>query len=364
MSTASTDTPLPPGSGGAPSGVPLRWEHGTAYDLFASLFVLHNAESTGLRRAWAAGVRNRLSPEHREIIQRAVPFVAVPVEWISGLRRPRDGRAVMTGLATLSDDEVLPALADRRLSRAAVVADALGRGAFTRSDVDGLLGDASLGSAAPGSREEAEAALALFASAERSGRLLKGAIVEYHARFFREEEERIGRYLEQSLAAAWKRAEHTDVVELVEELSGGLRLEDLAEAPGVMLIPSFWAGPLVLFQTLPDDTRVILYSARPRDMSLVPGDPVPDALTRALQAVSDQTRLRILKILASASRSQVEIARELRLRPPTITHHLRVLRMANMVRLTESTGGEKRYDVRERRLRELLGDLTRFLGIE
>ena len=91
---------------------------------------------------------------------------------------------------------------------------------------------------------------------------------------------------------------------------------------------------------------------------------MPDALTRSLQAVSDQTRLRILKLLSQSSRTQIEIARELRLRPPTITHHLKILRLANLVRLTESAEGEKRYDVRGGRLHELTEDLMAFVGID
>ena len=38
----------------------LIWQTGTAYDLFASLQVLHRPQEFGLRRAWAAGVRARL----------------------------------------------------------------------------------------------------------------------------------------------------------------------------------------------------------------------------------------------------------------------------------------------------------------
>ncbi len=342
----------------------MIWDKGTAYDLFASLFVLHNAESVGLRRAWAAGVRNRLGPAHRDILQKAVPIIGVPVEWIRSFPEPRDATAVLTTLNSLSDHDVLERLVDARLSSAAAVIRARENGTYTRDDVDALLSDSSLGMARPDDANQAENLLGLFVEVESSGALLKGALEEFVLRFFKEEELRIGTTLDDSLMAARKRAESVTVVELVEELSGGLRLEDLAHVSALTLVPSFWAGPLILFETLPDGTYVILFSARPRDTSLIPGDPVPDALMRALQAVSDPTRLRIIKILAAQPRSQIEIARELRLRPPTITHHLKILRMANLVRLTESTAGEKRYDVREVRLREIVGDLTRFVGLE
>jgi DNA-binding transcriptional ArsR family regulator len=344
--------------------VRITWDKGTAYDFFASLFVLHNAESVGLRRAWAAGVRNRLMPEHREIAEDVARLISVPVDWVGSLPEPRDCAALFDGLDALPDSGVLSSLLDSRLTDSQVVAGVSERGRYTSADVDALASDTSLGMSCPASRDEAERLLWLFSDAQRSGRLLRETLQEYYERFFREEEGRIRDHLERAQERARERAKNVSLVDLVEELSGGLRLLDLEQVPRVMLIPSFWAGPLVLFETLADGTHVILFSARPREVSLIPGDPVPDALILSLQAVSDPTRLRILRLLADAPHNQVEIARELRLRPPTITHHLKILRMANMVRLTEGPAGEKRYDVREARLRELPDDLVRFVGFE
>ena len=359
-----SDSKLKARKAAGPVAPSVTWDIGTAYDLFASLFVLHNAEAIGLRRAWAAGVRNRLVPEHREFLQKIVPVVGVPVEWIRSLDGRRSVESVLAGLDTLPPEAVLESMVDTRLVESDVVQRVRNRGEYRQNDVDSLLADRSIGMAVPDDPQQATNILELFARNASSGDLLKDALDEYVTRFFKEEEMRIEPFLHDSLATAQKKANTADLVELVEDLSGGLRLEDLANVPRVMLIPSFWAGPLVLFETLPDDTHVILFSARPRHVSLIPGDPVPDSLVRALQAVSDQTRLRITRILAAQPRSQIESARELRLRPPTITHHLKILRMANLVRLTESTGGEKRYDIRETRLRELLGDLMSFTGIE
>ena len=51
----------------------IRWSLGTAYDLFASLHVLHHPERFGLRPAWAAGVRSRLSVLQRSILEDSRP---------------------------------------------------------------------------------------------------------------------------------------------------------------------------------------------------------------------------------------------------------------------------------------------------
>jgi len=348
----------------SPNAVPVTWAVGTAYDFFASLFVIHNAESTGLRRAWAAGVRNRVSARHREMLQQIVPMVTVPVEWIGSLGEEPDGQAVLDALQALPDSGVLSALVDSAIVESPTISRVIEQKSFSQTEVDEILTDKSLCALMPCDPEAAATLLLLFADPAGAGALVKKALAEYHEQFFKEEEARIADHLAVALDRAQANAAGRSAVDLVEDLSGGLRLEKTADASALLLIPSFWAGPLVLFEMLPDGTWVILFSARPRDVSLIPGDPVPDALTRSLQAVSDQTRLRILKLLSQSPRTQIEIARELRLRPPTITHHLKILRLANLVRLTESAAGEKRYDVRGSRLREIAEDLVGFVGGE
>src|SRR5690606_25511350 len=48
----------------------IKWDIGTAYDFFISLWVLHEPEHLGLRGSWAAGVRSRLPAPERELLQR------------------------------------------------------------------------------------------------------------------------------------------------------------------------------------------------------------------------------------------------------------------------------------------------------
>lgn len=345
----------------AEHAAPVGWASGSAYDLFASLFVIHHAEATGLRKAWAAGVRNRLVPEHRELLQLLVPIVAVPVKWIGRLDDSPDAAAVISALQQLPDDRVLSQLGDPDFVENPTIARIRKRGSFTGADLASLQGDESLRDYRPSSEGEARRLLEAFAHQTSSGALLKSALGEYYERFFAEEEARVEPYLAAALNEAQQKARTMSLVDLVDELTSGLRLENIAEARRLLFIPSFWAGPLTLFEMLADGTWVILFSARPRDVAIIPGDQVPDALVRSLSAVSDQTRLRILRLLASTPHSQVEIARELRLRPPTITHHLKILRLANLVQLTETVEGEKRYATRTPRLDELGADLVSFV---
>ncbi len=87
--------------------------------------------------------------------------------------------------------------------------------------------------------------------------------------------------------------------------------------------------------------------ARPADSTVVPGEVVPDALLRILKALADPTRLRILHYLSQEPLLPAQLARRLRLRAPTVTHHLGILRLAGLVQLTVGRDGEKgRYVAR------------------
>jgi DNA-binding transcriptional ArsR family regulator len=55
---------------------------------------------------------------------------------------------------------------------------------------------------------------------------------------------------------------------------------------------------------------------------------------RLLKALADPTRLQILQHLSEKPYPLTELARLLRLRPSTVVHHLHILRLAGLVRLT------------------------------
>ena len=68
----------------------LTWDIGTAYDFFLSLEVLHNPEEYALRPSWAAGVRSRLPPDERKLLEDIQHFIWVPVHWVYTLPAPKD----------------------------------------------------------------------------------------------------------------------------------------------------------------------------------------------------------------------------------------------------------------------------------
>jgi DNA-binding transcriptional ArsR family regulator len=111
-----------------------------------------------------------------------------------------------------------------------------------------------------------------------------------------------------------------------------------------------------------DERALRLFGARPPEASLVPGETVPDALLQALKALSDPTRLRILHYLSEEPLSPTELARRLRLRAPTVVHHLKTLRLAGLVQVTLGESKEtKRYAARPEAVKAAFGSLEGFL---
>jgi DNA-binding transcriptional ArsR family regulator len=106
-----------------------------------------------------------------------------------------------------------------------------------------------------------------------------------------------------------------------------------------------------------------LFGARPSNQSLIPGEMVPDALLRALKALSDPTRLKILHYLSQEPLSPAVLSRKLRLRAPTVTHHLQALRLAGLVQVTLSEGKEKKsYAARAETVKATCSALQSFLA--
>lgn len=71
----------------------LRWDSGTAYDFFISLYVLHHPSIFGLRPSWAAGVRSRLPAAAREVLEDAISFFGAPLNWLHSLPAPKTSRS-------------------------------------------------------------------------------------------------------------------------------------------------------------------------------------------------------------------------------------------------------------------------------
>jgi DNA-binding transcriptional ArsR family regulator len=349
----------------------LFWDWGTAYDLFVSLVVLHDPSYFGVRGAWAAGVRARLPTSERETLEQSQVLGQVPFHWIYSLPEPKDGASVVWALEQLPPAERLPALALAPEwppgEAASILKDVAARGTWDEADHEALhivAGRSSLHSEArekPSARELPRI-LDLWAHAEDFGERYLDALRVYQEAFFAEEERRIRPALQEALSRAQELASRLELLDLLEELSQGLRFDERPGAPELALVPSFWCTPLIFFGNVSDEREIWLFGARSPDASLVPGEVVPDALLRTLKALSDPTRLRILHYLSEEPLAPARLARRLRLRAPTVTHHVKALRLAGLVQLFVGEDKEtKRYAARPEAVAVAFSSLQAFL---
>jgi DNA-binding transcriptional ArsR family regulator len=325
----------------------ISWDCGTAYDFFVSLRVLHEPHKFDLRASWAAGVRSRLSSQDRETLEKAKEVFHFPLQWIYSLPMPKDAHTALQILAKLSPAERLASLAishDMPGELVEGLQNIAARRSWTEKDRDLLR---TLHPAKTSLKAKALATiLDVWAHPDEFGEAYLQALTAYQGAFFSEEEERIRSVLQGALFSAQEKAVVLSPEKLIEDLSQGVRFATLSELKQIVLSPSYWITPLIVFEKIEPNCVLLLFGARPADLSLVPGEAVPDAMLRSLKALADPTRLKILRYLGEGSYTPTQLARLLRLRAPTVIHHLNDLRLAGLVHLTLEGGGEKRYEAR------------------
>jgi DNA-binding transcriptional ArsR family regulator len=346
---------------------PLEWDGGTAYDFFISLVVLNSPEMYGLRGSWAAGVRSRLSPDDRRVLETSAVILNAPLFWVYRLPAPKDAAAVLAALKQLPPEQRLPALAinpETRGERESILEEVARQGKWTETEADALRSCLrAAGKDAPRLKELTRL-LDTWAAAGEFGEEYLSALNAYYQNFFAEEEARIAPLNEAGLAQAQALGQTLPVTDLVERLSQGVVVEELATAEKVTFAPSYWLTPYLYLIRVTSRHFIVAFGSRSGDDSLVPGEMVPDALLLRLKALADPTRLRILRYLAHSSLTQAELGRRLRLRAPTITHHISALRLAGLVHVDLAAKSDRRYALRKEAVETLHKNLVQFLESE
>ena len=326
----------------------ILWDIGTAYDLFVSLRALHDPDVFGVRASWAAGVRSRLPAEHRQTLDLAVGQIRPPLFFVHSLPAPKNAATVINALKQMPPSRILESLSFSYQTSAALkdtLLSARPGHKWTPAERQVLLENARLSEQYTQSTY-LDGLLQTWSDRETFGVNYLKALEAFIDSFFAEEEQRILPVLKHGLSHAQMRAGSLSLPMLLEELTSGVRIEKIETYSKIVLAPSFWGSPYMFLDRLSPDTLLIVFGARPDSMAIIPGDIVPDALIRSLKALSDSTRLRILRYLAQAPHTATELSRALRLRPPTVLHHLNQLRMAGMVQILLSEDGDRQYSPR------------------
>ncbi len=339
----------------------LGWDVGTAYELFVSLHVLHTPEKYDLRASWAAKILARIPTAERTFLGEIAPFLEFPLRWLYELPKPKNAITVLyalqqtppaqRGKTALGGHHHAPAVDSRLLEIAE-------RRRWDKNDLTVLVPEMCAETDSEGEQQLIKF-LNWWVRPDDFGELMYAGLQAYYEAFFEQEEQRLGPVLQAGLERAKELSNRLSIRELISELSQGVQFtEDLGDE--LILVPTFWMTPLVSLSDIGGGRKLLLFGARPGNMSAIPGEPVPDAVLIALKALADPTRLKILNYISQQEMTPSELARRLNLRAPTVTHHLKELRLAGLVNLTVH-GQEKLYRARLGALDSIHSNLKSFL---
>ncbi|MCP4746955.1 MAG: winged helix-turn-helix transcriptional regulator [Desulfobacteraceae bacterium] len=328
----------------------LIWDIGTGYDFFLSLEVLHKPLLFGVRPAWTAGMRARAPVRHREILEVSQLLFHAPSYWVQSLPQPKDAATVLWHLGQIEPAQRLKKMASAHEKKNKplmdMIQEVIESGKWSEPEKKLLCNYRRQGCGwePKYTHKEAELVLQWYTRSEEFGERILEALKAYYEVFFAEEERRILPAIKQTVQIAKRKAEELPFDAFIEYLTQGVSISHFhQEINELVLAPSFWSAPLIKNFAISDHRELLVFGARPKHMSLVPGEKVPDMLIRSLKTLSDPTRLRILQHLSASCMTPAQLSRSLRLRPPTITHHLKALRLAGLIRVKKDHNFEANY---------------------
>lgn len=177
---------------------------------------------------------------------------------------------------------------------------------------------------------------------------------------FEQAEVRVGRMLDRDVAGRHADDAITDPLGFVEKATNGIRMVPEQKTRRIVLAPSYFGRP---YNSLIKVGEITLVCYPIADSALGAGGRAapPVATLRLYRALGDESRLRILRLLAERDRYLTELATELDLSKPTVSHHLAQLRSAGLVTMTEQ-GNLTYYTLRRDRAEQAGPELSAFLA--
>ncbi len=339
-------------------------------EMLLSLHVLHDPERHGVLLPWMVRFREKISPE----LMRELRYFGDHCDrWINvaegvlGFPGVQDlgVNALVDWLGSLDEASFVARLLGDRVSRQEVFAVLSGEA--TLDDLMERLGVAS--------SEDEAAVVEIIGDVNLARTRLGQLLTSYWDRYFHDEFYWIELLLIRSIKESSIELEAGDPWEFLPRVCRGALAWDgerrlvpragrsatpreLGGLDRIQLFPSVFVYPETLLVNQP--RRIIVsYPVSPgvylRRDTLNP----PENLSLLLKVLADDTRLRILKLMAEKRRFTQELASELDLAEPTVSRHLKLLREAELI-TSEKEGNYIYYSLRLERVAELQTKLLDF----
>jgi DNA-binding transcriptional ArsR family regulator len=177
---------------------------------------------------------------------------------------------------------------------------------------------------------------------------------------FQAVEARVVRMIERDIADRNTADMAGDPLHFVESTTNGIRLVPGPDIHRIVLAPTYFGRPYNSLARI-GDVQLVCYPIADSALGAAGLTTPPVATVRLYRALGDETRLRILRLLADQDRYLTELATELELSKPTISHHLAQLRSAGLVVTTEQ-GAMTYYSLHRDRIAEAGPELAAFLA--
>lgn len=188
---------------------------------------------------------------------------------------------------------------------------------------------------------------------------LKGHLISvmtcWYSEVTEKEAERLQSILEYDYQAKREMLEKLSPEEFVQWATGGITYLPEPSVHHVLLIPQFSYRPWNIVADI-EGTKVYYYPVA--NESVHPEDRyTPDQfLVLKYKALGDEVRLKMIKMLYEKAQTLQELTDQLEIGKSTIHHHLKILRAARLVEMTES-----KYTVKPDMLNWMPAELERFL---
>jgi len=336
----------------------IRVHRTSCYDFLVSLRALFNPRTYDGTRAWASAVRPTLSPALRE---RGALFFqghdtslgAGVIRLVAGLREGAEPGALIRKVRA-SDPRTLALV---MLDTGELSAEALMT--FERAISAGVsaaeLGQAFGGATADWSRRCRKVlADPVWAQAE-----LVALLEEYLATVFTTEIAHVKVATDAGAARAAELLKVLPTIVAIEQLTGGYTLSAELHLQRITLAPSAFIYPFMASRV---DERtsdaLIVFGVRSDTLLKFDRIPIDPDLVRAVKAIGDPARLKVLRVLGQGPTSGADLVALLGLSAPTVHHHLHQLRAVGLVR-QERTKGGMTYTIRPDSASALLDALAR-----